>query len=334
MTGFANVLPHKDWAFAKPKMLSAKMIPVKKIAKNLFMAKMKNMPILQTLKLKEKVVLYKPLTRKYIEAMDIKLYHDFAVKVAKKAGKILLDYYQTNIQINYKGGDKRNLVTEVDTLAEKCIVDAIKKKFPDHCFLAEEGGDCGIKPSDYKWVIDPIDGTTNYAHGYNFYAVSIALMYKNEVLVGVVYAPMLKELFHAAKGRGAFLNKKRISVSKTADLETSLLSTGFNANEKGRNIPIFKHILPKAQGIRRAGSASLDMAYTAVGRLDGYWEYAIYAWDIAGGVIIVQEAGGKVTDIEGNAADLGSIEAITVLASNGKIHKEMLENIAEGRSTT
>ncbi len=113
--------------------------------------------------------------------------------------------------------------------------DEIKKKFPDHCFLAEEGGDCGIKPSDYKWVIDPIDGTTNYAHGYNFYAVSIALMYKHEVLVGVIYAPMLKELFTAGKGMGAFLNKKPIKVSKPTDLETSLLATGFNPNEKGRN---------------------------------------------------------------------------------------------------
>ncbi len=265
--------------------------------------------------------------------MDIKLYHDFAVKIAKKAGKILLDYYQTNIQINFKGGDKRNLVTEVDMLAEKQIVEAIKKKFPEHCFMAEEGGDCGIKPSDYKWIIDPIDGTTNYAHGYNFYAVSIALMHKDEVLVGVIYAPMLKELFHAAKGMGAFLNKKRIHVSKATALETSLLATGFNFNEGGRNFPIFQHILPLAQGVRRAGSAAMDMAYTAAGRLDGYWEFAIYPWDIAAGVVIVEEAGGKVTNLESGKPNLESIQPVTVLATNSKIHQEMVEQIAVGKKS-
>jgi myo-inositol-1(or 4)-monophosphatase len=263
--------------------------------------------------------------------MDIKLYHDFAVKTVKKAGQILLDYYQTNIQINYKGGDKRNLVTEVDTLAEKFIVDAIKKKFPTHCFLAEEGGDCGIKPSDFRWIIDPIDGTTNYAHGYNFYAVSVALKYKNEILVGVTYAPMLKELFHAGKGLGAWLNKKRLHVSKTLKVETSLLATGFNASEKGRNIPLFTYILPKSQGIRRAGSAALDISYAAAGRLDGYWEMAIYPWDIAAGIILVQEAGGTVTDIEGKTPNLETFEAITILATNGNIHQEMLQNIEIGK---
>jgi len=254
--------------------------------------------------------------------MDNKVYYDFAVKIAKKAGGILLDYYQTNIQISYKGGDKKNLVTEVDMLAEKTIVEAIKKNFPDHCFLAEEGGDCGIKPSDYKWVIDPIDGTTNYAHGHNFYAVSIALMYKNEVLVGVVYAPLFNELFHGAKGMGAFLNKKRLKVSPTATIDTSLLAT-----ERGHDLPGFKHMLPKAQGIRRTGSAALDMAYTAAGRLDGYWQFGIYPWDIAAGVLLVQEAGGKVTDREGKPLDLKGIDSLNILATNGKIHAEMIKHM-------
>jgi len=264
--------------------------------------------------------------------MNIQNYHDFAIQVAKNAGEILLEYFQTNIKINFKDGNKKNLVTEVDTLAEKYIISEIKKKFPDHCFLAEEGGDCGIKPSDYKWVIDPIDGTTNYAHGYNFYAVSIALMYKNEILVGVIYAPMLKELFHAGKGMGAFLNEKPLHVSAAREIETSLLTTGFNINELGRNFPIFKHILPKAQGIRRAGSAALDMAYIAAGRLDGYWEYAIYPWDIAAGVLLVEEAGGKITDLEGNPLKLERPDIMTVLATNGKIHEEMVKEIAEGKT--
>jgi len=265
--------------------------------------------------------------------MDIQSYQNFAVEVAKNAGKILLEYYQTNIQINFKGGDKKNLVTEVDVRSEKFIVDEIKKKFPDHCFLAEESGDCGIKPSEFKWIIDPVDGTTNYAHGYNFYAVSIGLTYKDEPLVGVIYAPMLNEMFYAGKGLGAFLNGKPIKVSKVEDVENSLLATGFNPNEKGRNIPIFKHILPKAQGIRRAGSAALDMAYTATGRLDGYWEYAIYPWDIAAGVLILQEAGGQVTDLEGNPLKLDNIDIMNIVSTNGKIHTELVKDIAEGQGS-
>jgi myo-inositol-1(or 4)-monophosphatase len=263
--------------------------------------------------------------------MEVKIYHDFAVKLAKKAGKILLDYYLKKIKINYKNGNKRNLVTEVDMLSEKTIVDEIKQKFPDHCFLAEESGDCGIQPSDFKWVIDPIDGTTNYAHGYNFYAVSIALLHKNKPLVGVVYAPMLKELFHAGKGLGAFLNDKRIRVSGTPEVERSLLATGFNQSEQGRNIPIFTHVLPKAQGIRRAGSAALDMCYVAVGRLDGYWEYAIYPWDIAAGVLIAEEAGAKITDMDGAPLNLDRVDYMTVVATNGKIHPQLVKLIAEGK---
>jgi len=286
--------------------------------------------ILRSLSQKRKLTFTTPDPAQYHNLMDSKHYVDFAKKIAKKAGEILLDYYQTNIQINFKGGDKRNLVTEVDLLSEKLIVDAIKKEFPDHCFMAEEGGDCGIKPSEYKWVIDPVDGTTNYAHGYNFYAVSIALMRNNEVLAGVIYAPMLNEMFSAAKGHGAFLNDKPLHVSKTEKLETSLLATGFNANEKGRNLPIFKHVLPKSQGIRRAGSAALDMAYTAAGRLDGYWEFAIYPWDIAAGVIIIQEAGGTVTDLEGKPLNLSAPDHMTILSTNGKIHAEMVKEIGDG----
>ena len=264
--------------------------------------------------------------------MDTKKYHDFAVQIAQKAGKILLEYFRTNIKVSYKGGDKRNLVTEVDRMSETCIVAAIKKAFPGHCVLSEEGGDCGIKPSKYRWLIDPIDGTTNYAHGYNFYAVSIALAYEDEVLAGVIYAPMLKEMFSAAKGMGAFLNGKKIKVSKVPKLETALLATGFNMNEKGRNIPVFEKILPKAQGIRRAGSAALDMAYVAAGRLDGYWELAIYPWDIAAGIILVQEAGGKVTDLQGTKLTLPEAGMMNMLATNGKIHPEMVKEIKAGRA--
>lgn len=264
--------------------------------------------------------------------MDIKNYLDFAIKIAKKAGKILSNHYQTDIKVSFKGDNRRNVVTEVDKMSEKLIVDAIKKKFPDHCVLAEEGGDCGIKPSDFKWVIDPLDGTNNYTHGYTFFALSIALTYKDQPLVGVIYAPWFKELFYAGRGLGAFLNGKKIRVSNATEIQASLLATGFNQSEHGRNIPIFKHIVPKAQGIRRCGSAALDMAYTAMGRLDGYWEVAIYAWDVAAGVILVEEAGGVVTDVHGKKPHLASTEPIMILATNGKIHKEMLKTIEEGRA--
>ena len=260
--------------------------------------------------------------------MNTKTYHDFAVKIAKKAGKILLEYYQTKIEINYKDSNQKNLVTEVDLMSEKLIVNAIKKEFPEHCFLAEESGDCGIKPSDYRWIIDPLDGTTNYTHGYNFYAVSIALVHKNEPIVGVIYAPMLQELFHAGKGMGAFLNGKRLKVSGTTKIGASLLATGFNPGQKDRNFPVFKKMLPKVQGIRRAGSAALDMAYTAAGRLDGYWEMAIYPWDVAAGVALVREAGGKITDLAGKPLNLDTVEPINILTTNGKIHAEMVKNIA------
>lgn len=264
--------------------------------------------------------------------MEIKKYYDFAIRIARKAGEILVKYSQSNIHVEFKGGNIHNLVTKVDRLSEKCIVDAIKKEFPNHCVLSEESGDCGIKPSEYRWIIDPVDGTTNYAHGYNFYAVSIALAKGNDLLVGVVYAPMLGELFHGAIGIGAFLNGKRLKVSKSAKIETSLLATGFNVNERGKNLPIFKEILPQAQGIRRAGSASIDMAYTAAGRLDGYWELAIYPWDVAAGIILVQEAGGKVTDLKGSTIKLPEAELMTILATNGKIHNEMVKKIKHGLS--
>lgn len=266
--------------------------------------------------------------------MEIAKYHDFALKIAKKAGRILLDYFHGKIQINYKQGNKKNLVTEVDYMSEKLIVSAIKKEFPDHCVLSEEGGDCGIKASQYRWIIDPIDGTTNYAHGYSFYAISIALVKNDDLLTGVIYAPSLKEMFHCAKDKGAYLNDKKITVSATKKVETALLSTGFNVHEKGRNLPIFEYILPKAQGIRRAGSAALDLAYTAAGRLDGYWEYAINLWDIAAGVLLVKEAGGKISSIRGESLNLKDAKLIHVLATNGKIHKEMLEAIGAAMKNT
>ncbi len=261
------------------------------------------------------------------KSMELTKYHNFAVKTALKAGEILLDYAKTDLQIKYKSSDKKDLVTKADYMSEKYIVDAVKKHFPGHCILSEEGGDCGIKPSQYRWVIDPLDGTTNYAHGYPFYCVSIALTRQNKILAGVIYAPVLKTMFHASEGHGAYLNKTRLKVSSVKKIETAFLSTGFNPYEKGRNLPVFSSILPKVQAIRRAGSAALDLAYTAAGSFDGYWEYAINIWDVAAGILLVTEAGGKISDLHGKALNMQKNGHLNILATNGKIHSGMVRAI-------
>lgn len=260
--------------------------------------------------------------------LNLKEYYDFAVRTAQKAGKILLDHYQTDFRISYKDEGKSNLVTAVDHLAEKFIVGEIKKKFPTHYVLSEEGGDCNTKPSPFRWIIDPIDGTTNYAHGYSFFAISIALEINEQIVVGIVYAPYLDELFRAALGHGAFLNNRSIKVSDTNSLETALLCTGFREQNKskGVNLSILKHFCSKAQGLRRSGSAAIDLAYTAAGRLDAYWEIGLKPWDIAAGKLLVEEAGGKITAIDGTPVIL---DGQNILASNGILHTEMIKNIRD-----
>lgn len=265
-----------------------------------------------------------------MEKINLKPFYDFAVKISQKAGKILMANYQTDFQIGYKDGGKNNLVTEIDHLAEECIVDAIKKQFPGHCVLAEEGGSCGIKKTDFQWIIDPIDGTTNYAHGYPFFCVSIALEIKGEIVLGVVYAPMLDELYRAAKGHGAYLNNETIRVSKNKTLDTSLLCTGFSeyftykAKGKKSNLPLFEHFLSLSQAIRRSGSAALDLCSVAAGRLDGYWELGLKPWDIAAGKLIVEEAGGKVSNMDGSPLIL---DGCNIVASNTIIHPEMIHHL-------
>jgi len=252
--------------------------------------------------------------------METKKYLAFAVKLSKKAGGIALAHYGKNIRISFKGGAKNNLVTEVDHKIEKMVVAEIHKNFPDHCVLSEEGGDCGHPASDHRWIIDPIDGTTNYAHNYSFFAISIGLEIKGRRVAGVVNAPYLKELFSAGLGMGAFLNGKPIKVSGTADLETSLLATGFTYHNRGLNLPNFEYFLYNTQGIRRCGSATLDLCSVACGRLDGYWELGLRPWDMAAGALIVEEAGGRVTALDGTPLKL---EGKSLLAANRPIHKQM-----------
>lgn len=252
--------------------------------------------------------------------METKQYLNFALKIAKKAGVISLRHYGKNLDIKFKGGAKHNLVTKVDHEIENFLVGEIIKKYPSHCVLSEEGGNCGLKESDFKWIIDPIDGTTNYAHNYSFFAISIGLQVKGKLVAGVVHAPYIKETYYASKGGGAFLNGKRIHVSKVNKLDVSLLATGFTYHNRGMNLPNFEYFLYNTQGIRRCGAATLDLCHVAAGRLDGYWEMGLKPWDIAAGALIVSEAGGKVTAFNGSEMKL---DGRNLIATNKLLHKSI-----------
>ncbi len=240
---------------------------------------------------------------------------------ALEAGRIIKGFYGNLEEIRKKG--KRDLVTEADLLSEKAVVSAITKAFPDDMIIAEEGGEQG-KISDRKWVIDPLDGTTNFAHSFPFFAVSIGFMVSDEVVAGVVYNPVMDEFFEAEKGKGAFLNKKSINVSATANIRDALVATGFPYDIDKKSDEIIgrlKRIIVEAQGLRRPGAASIDLCYVANGRLDGFWEQDLKPWDTAAGSIILTEAGGEISDFSGKGFNpwLKSI-----LATNSHIHNDML----------
>jgi len=253
-------------------------------------------------------------------------YFTLAVNAALEAGKITLDYFNKKIKVEYKDEMSNNLVTEVDKKAEECIIGMIKKEFPDHTFLAEESGETG-DVSEVKWIIDPLDGTVNYAHGIPIFSVTIAVEDKGEIIAGVVYDPTRNELFTAKKGEGAFLNGNRIKVSSSKELEKSLLVTGFpyNVKENPYNcIDLFKEFLLNSRALRRLGSAALDAAWIGCGRFDGFYEVTLKPWDIAAGSLIVTEAGGKVTNF---FSDSFSVYNGSFLATNGIIHNQMMEVI-------
>ncbi|MEE9443888.1 MAG: inositol monophosphatase family protein [candidate division Zixibacteria bacterium] len=244
----------------------------------------------------------------------------FAKETAVAAGDILLKGLKTKRRVHYKG--RVDLVTQFDLKAEKYIVGKIGKAFPRHSILAEEGGGSD-NHSDYKWIIDPLDGTTNFAHGYPAFCVSIGLEVEGRMMLGAIYNPVLDELFYASKGKGAFLNRRRIHVSEERKLSHSLLATGFPydiADTYIDNLDNFARMYKASRGIRRAGSAALDLCYLACGRFDGFWELKLHAWDTAAGIIIVSEAGGRITDLHGGQY---SIYDNSILATNGKIHNQM-----------
>ncbi len=248
---------------------------------------------------------------------------DKMIEIAKEAGKFLKDNEGKISEIKEKGSFT-NLVTNVDKGSETLIKDFIIQNFPGHGILAEESG-ASLPTSEYRWIIDPLDGTTNYTHAYPVYCVSIGVEYKSEVVAGVVYDPNLDELFSAERGSGAYMNGKRLSVTSVDTLERSLLATGFPYDIK-RNpfncVQHFNEFLVTVQAIRRLGSAALDICYVAAGRLDGFWEVNLHPWDTAAGVLITTEAGGKVTDFTGGKY---SIYHRNILLSNGLIHGEMIE---------
>lgn len=256
---------------------------------------------------------------------------NIAVRAARAAGNVIIrhiDHIQ-DLPVNAKG--RNDFVTEVDRQAENTIIDILHQSYPDHAILAEESGTHG--ENDYLWIVDPLDGTTNYLHGFPQFAVSIALQHKGALCQAVVYDPLKQELFTATNGDGAYLNDRRIRVSPQKDLEGALLGTGFPFKDKDKFddfLDVFKTLFPVTAGIRRAGAASLDLAYVASGRLDGFWEFGLMPWDMAAGTLLIQEAGGIVNDPQ--KKDL-FLESGNIVAANPKLFSLLIKKIETAIST-
>jgi len=248
---------------------------------------------------------------------------NFAIQTARDAGRILADRVGRALQISNKGDI--DLVTESDLASEKLIIDRIKTHYPRHAILAEESGitTAVSGDSDWKWIIDPLDGTTNYSHGYPCFCVSIGLERAGRIELGVVFDPLRDEIFTAERGQGATLNDRRIRVSEVEDLNRAMLCTGFpyDVRERPYFARHFTNFTMAAQAVRRDGSVALDLAYVACGRFDGFWEDGLNPWDIAAGVLLVEEAGGRVSDFNGDALDIYTPQ---VLVSNGLVHEAMM----------
>jgi myo-inositol-1(or 4)-monophosphatase len=251
-----------------------------------------------------------------------------AVDAARAAGALLQDYARAGFRIDRK--NPIDLVTDADHAAEQCVIDHIRKSFPSHRILAEERGSVDPGSSRYHWIIDPLDGTTNFAHGYPVYAISIGVECDKQAVIGVVFDPTRQELFTAQAGGGARLNDVPISVSATPLLDRALLVTGFAydiRDQPNNNVDLFSRFALKAQWLRRSGSAALDLWYVAAGRFDGFWEVKLNPWDMAAGAVILREAGGTVTDFDGKTHSIYQPELV---ASNGHIHQAMLAVLGEG----
>ena len=248
---------------------------------------------------------------------------NIAIRAARAAGDSIVREMDRTCDLSIESKGKNDFVTEVDRNAEKIIINTIKNAYPDHAFLAEETGQIG--EGDFVWVIDPLDGTTNFLHSFPHFAVSIALQHKEILDQAVIYDPLRQELFTASKGNGAHLNNKRIRVSNKKTLDGALLGTGFPYNDEiaaTHFIESFKALFPEVAGIRRAGVASLDLSYVACGRLDGFWEFGLKPWDIAAGALIIQEAGGINVEITG---EIDFMKTGNIISANPKMIKSMLK---------
>jgi myo-inositol-1(or 4)-monophosphatase len=257
-------------------------------------------------------------------AMPAKL-EQVALRASRAAGRIHLQRL-SRIKVTRKT-NAIDLVTEADQESERAVIRMLGRAFPSHAILAEESG-ANAQLSEHRWIIDPLDGTTNFAHGFPQFCVSIAYERRGRVELAVVFDALKRELFVAARGRGARLNARPISVSRTPSLDLSLLATGFPYDRRERRnfyLTFWEAFMMRTQGVRRTGSAALDLCYVACGRVDAFWEFGLRPWDVAAGALIVAEAGGRVTNLDGSALDL---EARQILASNGKLHRAMHATIA------
>jgi myo-inositol-1(or 4)-monophosphatase len=246
-------------------------------------------------------------------------------EIAREAGTLLIDYFRQRVKIEYKGD--ADLVTEADRNSEKLILSRIRAQWPTHEVIGEEGARIETG-GDYRWYVDPLDGTTNFAHGFPVFCVSLGLTFQGKRKAAVVYDPTRDELFAAERGKGAVLNGQVIAVSKIAKLAQSLVGTGFPSHKrhKNPNIYFYHQLTLRSHGVRRAGSAALDLASVASGRLEGFWEFNLHAWDTAAGILIVEEAGGAVTGVNGQALEVTDRD---VVATNGMIHSELLHEFGE-----
>jgi len=252
---------------------------------------------------------------------------NIAVKAARRAGSIINRAALDRSALEVRSKNRNDFVTQIDKASEAAIIDIIHKAHPDHAILAEESG-ASAQKSEYRWVIDPLDGTTNFIHGFPQYCVSIAVQHRGATAHGVVYDPTKNELFTASKGRGAYLDDRRMRVSRCLSLKEALIGTGFPFKELGR-IDLFmrqmRYLMEHSAGMRRAGAAALDLAYVAAGRMDGFWEMGLSAWDMAAGALMVQEAGGIVGDLAGEP---GFLEKGDIAAATPKVFADLLRALA------
>jgi myo-inositol-1(or 4)-monophosphatase len=259
-------------------------------------------------------------------------YLETAVEIAREAGALLTNYFERRVAFETKG--EFDLVTEADRASERLVVERLRSHFPSHAIVAEEGGG-HESASEYRWYVDPLDGTTNFAHSFPLYNVTLGLERSGELIAGVVFDPTRQEMFTAERGSGAYLNNRRIHVSPVKRLTNCLASSGFPARKRHHNVNIhfYYQVAMASHGVRRTGSAAIDLAYVACGRLDCFWEFGLKPWDVAAGTLLVSEAGGRVSDMRG--APHSVTDSDDVLADNGALHQEILAlfgEIFQGRS--